>query len=237
MKLFKHVILGILLIAAIVFAANEASKYFLTDKSTKVDYASTNIPEYKESEINRLKRELDDQRIKSLKLQARLDSCRYFVDDFKELKIETYTYTPPKKVKKKSKALEDCTNELMSVKTQLGECIGAKAQMEVEKDLQINKLKRQLDTCGYFVQEMDKALVRQGDEITKLTNQKDSLTNVLQIPISLSKEFPCLKAKKGTVVTVNVIPSTGTKDAIISNFNLPKDKYKAAKKSCKQTTR
>lgn len=231
MKLFKHVILGILLIAAIVFAANEASKYFLTDKSTKVDYASTNIPEYKESEINRLKRELDDQRVKSLKLQAALDACKHSI--YSEVKTKQVVFVP-KKAKKSNKALDDCNRDYMKLKTEMEELIGAKSMMEVEKDLEINKLKRQMDTCAYFVQEMDKALVRQGDEITKLTNQKDSLTNVLQTPIGVTKEFPCLKAKKGTVVMASVIPATGEKDFTVSNFNLPKDKYKAAKKSCKK---
>lgn len=190
--------------------------------------------EYKESEVNRLKRELDDQRLKTLRVQAALDACKHSI--YSEVETKQVVFVP-KKAKKKSKALDDCQQEIVKAKAMLGQCIGDKATMEVEKDLQINKLKRQLDTCAYFVQEMDKALVRQGDEITKLTNQKDSLTNVLQTPISVTKEFPCLKAKKGTVVMASVIPATGEKDFTVSNFNLPKDKYKAAKKSCKQTTR
>ena len=201
------------------------------------EYASTNVPEYKESEVNKLKRELDDQRLKSLRLQAKLDSCRYFVDDFKEIKIESYTYTPPKKAKKKSKALEDCTNELVALKAQLGECVVAKAQMEVEKDLQINLLKRQMDTCAYFVQEMDKALLKISNDVTKLTNEKDSLTNILQTPIAINKDFPCLKAKRGVSVVASVIPNTGKQDFIVNAFTLEKKVYKASKKSCKRTTR
>ena len=189
--------------------------------------------EYKESEVNRLKRELDDQRLKSLRLQAALDSCKYNITAVSEVTTPKVTYKP----KKKSKALEDCTNELVTVKAQLGECIGVKAQMEVEKDLKINKLKRQLDTCGYFVQEMDKALLKMSNDVTKLTNEKDSLINVLQTPIAINKDFPCLKAKKGISVVASVIPNTGKQDFIVNAFTLEKKVYKASKKSCKQTTR
>ena len=197
------------------------------------EYASTNIPAYKDTKrVAELKDEVETLRVKALRLQAALDSCVY---DIKEEVAVT-----PKvvyKAKKNTKALDDCNKELMETKAKLGEYIGAKAQMEVEKDLQINLLKRQMDTCAYFVQEMDKALLKMSNDVTQLTNEKDSLTNVLQIPISVTKEFPCLKAKKGTVVMASVIPATGEKDFTISNFNLPKDKYKAAKKSCRRTTR
>lgn len=197
------------------------------------EYASTNIPEYKDTKrVAELKDEVETLRVKTLRLQAALDTCVY---DIKE----DVAVTPKViyKAKKNTKALDDCNKELMETKAKLGEYIGAKAQMEVEKDLQINKLKRQMDTCAYFVQEMDKALLKMSNDVTKLTNEKDSLTNVLQTPIGITKEFPCLKAKKGTVVMASVIPATGEKDFTISNFNLPKDKYKAAKKSCRQTTR
>lgn len=231
MKLFTDIIKGLVigsLFVALVYTCTRSDSYQKFAYPEK--YASTNIPEYKESEVNKLKRELDDQRLKSLKLQAALDSCKYNLTAIPEATISKVTYKP----KKKSKALEDCTNELVSVKAKLGSCIDAKAQMEVEKDLQINKLNRQMDTCAYFVQEMDKALLKMSNDVTKLTNEKDSLSNVLQTPISVTKEFPCLKAKKGTVVMTTVIPETGEKDFTISNFNLPKDKYKAAKKSCKK---
>lgn len=187
--------------------------------------------EYKDTKrVAELKDEVETLRVKALRLQAALDSCKhsiYTVSDVPKIIYKT----------KKNKALQDCEKEVIELRGHLGEYVGAKAQMEVEKDLQINKLKRQMDTCAYFVQEMDKALLKMSNDVTKLTNEKDSLTNVLQTPIGITKEFPCLKAKKGTVVMASVIPATGEKDFTISNFNLPKDKYKAAKKSCRRTTR
>lgn len=219
-----------IVIGLVMWVAYLAKTYRITKyKQEAIKEYKATLPQYKESEVNKLKRELDDQRLKSLKLQAALDSCKYNITAVQEVTTSKVVFK-----RKAGKALSVCNEELMSTKAQLGQCISAKAQMEVEKDLQINKLNRQMDTCAYYIQEMDKALLKMSNDVTKLTNEKDSLTNVLQIPISLSKEFPCLKAKKGTVVTVNVIPSTGAKDAIISNFNLPKDKYKAAKKSCKK---
>lgn len=186
--------------------------------------------EYKDTKrVAELKDEVETLRVKALRLQAALDSCVYGIKE--EVAVAP---KPVYKAKKSTKALDDCNKGLMETKAKLGEYIEAKAQMEVEKDLHINFLKRQMDTCAYFVQEMDKALLKMSNDVTKLTNEKDSLYNVLQTPISVTKEFPCLKAKKGTVVMTTVIPETGEKDFTISNFNLPKDKYKAAKKSCKK---
>ncbi len=225
MKTLQYAVfsIAILLIAGFIYT------YSTNNKSEQQTFASTNIPEYKDSKrVVELKDEIETLRVKALRLQAALDSCVY---DIKEEVV----VTPKVGYKaKKSKALDDCQEELRTVKAKLGECIGAKAQIEVEKDLQINKLHRQMDTCAYFVQEMDKALLKMSNDVTKLTNEKDSLANVLQTPISVTKEFPCLKAKKGTVVMASVIPATGEKDFTISNFNLPKDKYKAVKKSCKK---
>jgi len=188
--------------------------------------------EYKDTKrVAELKDKVETLRVKALKLQASLDSCKYNITS-EEVVVPKVIYKT-----KKNKALQDCEKEVIELRGHLGEYVGAKAKMEVEKDLQINKLKRQMDTCAYFVQEMDKALLKMSNDVTKLTNEKDSLTNVLQTPIGITKEFPCLKAKKGTVVMASVIPATGEKDFTISNFNLPKDKYKAAKKSCRRTTR
>ena len=201
----------------------EFDKY-ATKYSQKLEYKDT-------KRVAELKDEVEALRVKGLMLQASLDSCKYNITS-EEVVVPKVIYKT-----KKSKALQNCEKEVIELRGHLGEYVGAKAKMEVEKDLQINLLKRQMDTCAYFVQEMDKALLKMSNDVTKLTNEKDSLANVLQMPISIAKEFPCLKANKGTVVTVNIIPSTGTKDAIISNFNLPKDKYKAAKKSCRRITR
>ena len=220
-----------ILILAIAFLTWKQFVQPVKEANAKEKYAQKF--EYKDTkQVADLKDEVETLRVKALRLQAALDSCVYDIKEEVALSPKVVY-----KAKKNTKALDDCNKELMETKAKLGEYIGAKAQMEVEKDLQINLLKRQLDTCGYFVQEMDKALLKMSNDVTKLTNEKDSLANVLQMPISIAKEFPCLKANKGTVVTVNIIPSTGTKDAIISNFNLPKDKYKAAKKSCRRTTR
>lgn len=216
----------------VLFFAVIAYKLHTTQPKAKTTYAQKF--EYKDTKrIAELKNEVETLRVKALRLQAALDSCKYNVSAFK-------TMTPSVRIvtsKKTSKALDDCTKELMGTKAKLGEYIGAKAQMEVEKDLEINKLKRQMDTCAYFVQEMDKALNNASKQVTDLTNERDSLKNVLGTAIGITKEFPCLKTKRGTVVMASVIPATGEKDFTISNFNLPKDKYKAAKKSCKQTTR
>lgn len=220
-----------ILILAIAFLTWKQFVQPVKEANAKEKYAQKF--EYKDTkQVADLKDEVETLRVKALRLQAALDSCVYDIKEEVALSPKVVY-----KAKKNTKALDDCNKELMETKAKLGEYIGAKAQMEVEKDLQINLLKRQLDTCGYFVQEMDKALLKMSNDVTKLTNEKDSLANVLQMPISIAKEFPCLKANKGTVVTVNIIPSTGTKDAIISNFNLPKDKYKAAKKSCRRITR
>lgn len=217
------------LILAIAFLTWKQFVQPVKETNAKEKYAQSF--EYKDTKrVGELKDEVETLRVKALKLQAALDSCKYNITVVPEIITSKVTYKP----KKKSRALEDCTNELIAVKAQLGEYIGAKAQMEVEKDLQINLLKRQMDTCTYFVQEMDKALLKMSNDVTELTNEKDSLTNVLQTPISVTKEFPCLKTKRGTVVMASVIPATGEKDFTISNFNLPKDKYKAAKKSCKK---
>ena len=217
-----------ILILAIAFLTWKQFVQPVKEANAKEKYAQKF--EYKDTkQVADLKDEVETLRVKALRLQAALDSCVYDIKEEVALSPKVVY-----KAKKNTKALDDCNKELMETKAKLGEYIGAKAQMEVEKDLQISLLKRQMDTCAYFVQEMDKALLKMSNDVTKLTNEKDSLANVLQMPISIAKEFPCLKANKGTVVTVNIIPSTGTKDAIISNFNLPKDKYKAAKKSCKK---
>lgn len=192
------------------------------------EYASTNIPEYKESEINKLKRELDDQRLKSLRLQAALDSCKFNVRAFETM---TPSVRVVYKTKKASKALDDCNRDYMKLKAEMGELIGAKSMMEVEKDLEINKLKRQMDTCAYFVQEMDKALMRQGDEITKLTNQKDSLTSVLETPIEYVSERPCFKTKRGAKIQAHAFPHKQT--IIVNMAPFEKKEFKEAKKSCK----
>lgn len=187
--------------------------------------------EYKDTKrVAELKDEVETLRVKALRLQAALDSCKYNITTVPEVTASKVTYKP-----KKSKALEDCTNELIAVKAELGSCIGTKAQMEVEKDLEINRLKRQMDTCAYFVQEMDKALLKMSNDVTKLTNEKDSLTNVLNTPIRTSKELPCLKVKKGAVLEGLIVPSNN--HISMSVLPLEKAKYKAAKKSCKQTTR
>jgi len=228
MKLYQ-IIIGLLIVAVLGLLFN---KYVAPKIPTENSYAQKF--EYKENKrVKDLIYESETLRLKSLMLQAALDSCKYNITAFK-------TMTPAVRVvykAKKSKALQDCEEEVIELRGHLGEYVGAKAQMEVEKDLQINLLKRQMDTCAYFVQEMDKALLKMSNDVTKLTNEKDSLANVLQTPIGITKEFPCLKAKKGTVVMASVIPATGEKDFTISNFNLPKDKYKAAKKSCRRTTR
>jgi hypothetical protein len=119
----------------------------------------------------------------------------------------------------------------MAVKAQLGECIGAKAQMEVEKDLEINKLKRQMDTCAYFVQEMDKALNNASKQVTDLTNERDSLKNVLATPLTKQFDFPCIKTRKGLKVTAFLNTERGLS---VTTRNLEKEEYKAAKKSCKK---
>lgn len=219
------------LILAIAFLTWKQFVQPVKETNAKEKYAQSF--EYKDTKrVADLKDEVETLRVKALRLQAALDSCKY---DIKE-----EVAVAPKviyKTNKSSKALDACTKELMDTKAKLGEYIGAKAQMEVEKDLEINKLRLQMDTCAYFVQEMDKALLKMSNDVTTLTNERDSLKNVLGTPIAIAKEFPCLKAKKGTVVMASVIPATGEKDFTISNFNLPKDKYKAAKKSCKRTTR
>lgn len=225
MKLYQ-IIIGLLIVAVLGLLFN---KYVAPKIPTENSYAQKF--EYKENKrVKDLIYESETLRVKSLMLQAALDSCKhsiYTVSDVPRIIYRT----------EKTKALQDCEKEVIELRGHLGEYVGAKAQMEVEKDLQINKLKRQMDTCAYFVQEMDKALLKMSNDVTKLTNEKDSLANVLQTPIGITKEFPCLKAKKGTVVMASVIPATGEKDFTISNFNLPKDKYKAAKKSCRRTTR
>lgn len=215
------------LILAIAFLTWKQFVQPVKEANAKEKYAQSF--EYKDTKrVAELKDEVETLRVKALRLQAALDSCKYDIRE--DVVAPKVIY----KNKKTSKALQSCEEELRAVKIQLGECIGVKAQMEVEKDLEINKLKRQMDTCAYFVQEMDKALNNASKQVTDLTNERDSLKNVLETPITFTKEFPCLKAKKGTVVMAAVIPATGQKDFTISNLNLPKDKYKAAKKSCKR---
>jgi len=226
----KNILITVLILA-IAFLTWKQFVQPVKETNAKEKYAQSF--EYKDTKrVAELKNEAETLRVKALRLQAALDTCRY--------NIKEEVVVAPKvvyKTNKSSKALDDCTKELIDTKAKLGEYIGAKAQMEVEKDLEINKLTRQMDTCTYFVQEMDKALLKMSNDVTTLTNERDSLKNVLGTPIAIAKEFPCLKAKKGTVVMASVIPATGEKDFTISNFNLPKDKYKAAKKSCKRTTR
>ena len=217
-----------ILILAIAFLTWKQFVQPVKEANAKEKYAQKF--EYKDTkQVADLKDEVETLRVKALRLQAALDSCVYDIKEEVALSPKVVY-----KAKKNTKALDDCNKELMETKAKLGEYIGAKAQMEVEKDLQISLLKRQMDTCAYFVQEMDKALLKMSNDVTALTNERDSLANVLQTPIGVTKEFPCLKAKKGTVVMASVIPATGEKDFTISNFNLPKDKYKAAKKSCKK---
>lgn len=219
------------LILAIAFLTWKQFVQPVKETNAKEKYAQSF--EYKDTKrVGELKDEVETLRVKALRLQAALDSCKYDIKE--EVAVSSKVVY---KTNKSSKALDDCTKELMDTKAKLGEYIGAKAQMEVEKDLEINKLKRQMDTCVYFVQEMDKALNNASKQVTDLTNERDSLKNVLGTAIGITKEFPCLKTKRGTVVMASVIPATGEKDFTISNFNLPKDKYKAAKKSCKRITR
>ncbi len=219
-------ILTIILIFTLLAVSYFAHRYY-TDKSTKApEQKYAQKFEYKESEVNKLKREIDEVNLAKMKLQAALDSCKYFIQPCPEVTVKPKVKS---KVQVKTYKTEyDSTLQLLNNKR--AEC----AKSEIDLTDQINFRKRQLDTCSYFIGEMDKALTKMTEDIAKLTNEKDSLKSTLETPISITKEFPCVKAKKGTVVSATVIPATGTKDFTVANFNLPKDRYKAAKKSCKK---
>lgn len=217
------------LILAIAFLTWKQFVQPVKETNAKEKYAQSF--EYKDTKrVGELKDEVETLRVKALRLQAALDSCKYDIKE--EVAVSSKVVY---KTNKSSKALDDCTKELMDTKAKLGEYIGAKAQMEVEKDLEINKLKRQMDTCVYFVQEMDKALLKMSNDVTTLTNERDSLKNILETPIRTSKELPCLKVKKGAVLEGLIVPSN--KHISMGVLPLDKDKYKAAKKSCKRITR
>ncbi len=217
-----------ILILAIAFLTWKQFVQPVKEANAKEKYAQKF--EYKDTkQVADLKDEVETLRVKALRLQAALDSCVYDIKEEVALSPKVVY-----KAKKNTKALDDCNKELMETKAKLGEYIGAKAQMEVEKDLQISLLKRQMDTCAYFVQEMDKALLKMSNDVTTLTNERDSLANVLQTPISVIKEFPCLKTKRGTIVIADVIPATGKKDFTISNVAMNKALHKSTKKSCKK---
>lgn len=219
-------LLGLLGTLAVVLAIFYSVGYLQNNKTKQSSFSQKF--EYKDTKrVAELKDEVETLRVKALKLQAALDSCKYNIVTVPEVTTPKVTYKP----KKKSKALEDCTNELVAVKAQLGECIGVKAQMEVEKDLEINKLKRQMDTCAYFVQEMDKALLKMSDDVTKLTNEKDSLTNVLETPIEYVSERPCFKTKRGAKIQAHAFPHKQT--IIVNMVPFEKKEFKEAKKSCK----
>lgn len=223
-------LLGLLGTLAVILAIFYSVGY-LQNKNTKQNSFSQKF-EYKDTKrVAELKDEVETLRVKALRLQAALDSCKYNITAVPEVTTSKVTYKP----KKKSKALEDCTNELVAVKAQLGECIGVKAQIEVEKDLEINKLKRQMDTCAYFVQEMDKALLRMSNDVTKLTNEKDSLQVVLETPIEYVSERPCFKTKRGAKIQAHAFPHEQT--IIVNMVPFEKKEFKDAKKSCKRTTR
>ena len=223
----------------ILFFIGLGYKLYTTDKAEnnqKPKYAQKF--EYNESEVNKLKRELDDQRLKSLKLQAKLDSCRYFIDDFKPVEIKNYTYpvtpikteytyTPPKKSKPKVsyKAKYDSTLAVLNQKRL--DC----ADLEINLNEQLVKKNRQLDTAVAVLNLYDKALVEASNKEVQLVNERDSLKTVTQTPISFDKSFPCLKAKRGVKVVGSVTPGLPT--ILIAN-KLDKTEYKAAKKSCKK---
>jgi hypothetical protein len=226
MKLYQ-IIISLLAVAVFGLLFN---KYVAPKIPIKNSYAQKF--EYKDTKrIAGLKNEVETLRVKALRLQAALDSCVY---DIKE----EVTVAPKViyKAKKTTKALDDCSKELMEIKAKLGEYIGAKAQMEVEKDLQINLLKRQMDTCAYFVQEMDKALLKMSNDVTTLTNERDSLSQKLLEPVSVATSFPCLKTKRGIVVTAKhqIIPGDERPAIHISLVENSKQDHKATKKSCKK---
>lgn len=230
MNNFTRIIITLTSMLAIIFTLSSLVKSCETRKNTiKNDdnYASTfNGTSYQTTALDAALKELELFKIKALKLQAKLDTCEFGIKAEKPIS-NPITYT-----KKKSKKLTDCEKEVMDLRAQIGDYIGKKAEMEVTKDLEINRLNRQLDTCSYYVREMDKALINMSNDISKLTNQKDSLTTVLNTPIRTTKELPCLKVKKGAVLEGLIVPSNN--HISMSVLPLEKAKYKAAKKLCKK---
>lgn len=229
MNNFTRFIITLASLLAIIFTLSSLIKGCETRKSTiknEDKYASTfNGTSYQETALAKALHDVDSFRTKALRLQARLDTCEFGI------KVKPVT-NPVTYTKKKSKKLSDCEKEVMDLRAQIGDYIGKKAEMEVTKDLEINLLNRKLDTCSYYVREIDKALIYMSNDISKLTNQKDSLTVVLNTPIRTIKELPCLKVKKGAVLEGLIVPSNN--HIAMGVLPLEKAKYKAAKKICKK---
>ena len=227
MKGFSRALVLFLVAIVLCIAVFKCSKEKLYKKEFN-EYATKYEASY--GREDELKEDLDGANLKIIRLQKSLDSCEF------NLKDEIDVYTSPKvlvsntpKKSKSAKKFEDLFNQ---ARLQRDSLLEAKAKMEVEKDLAINKLNRQMDTCAYYVREMDKAMGIMSNDITNLTNKKDSLQNVLDSPITQLEEFPCIKTRRGVQTTATVVPSHGK--MIISTVKLDKKGYKALKKQCKK---
>ena len=219
MKALQYILaaIAILLIAGFIYT------YSTPAKPKSQTFASTNKIQYTESEVNKLKRELDDQRLKSLRLQAALDSCKYPVTPIKT----EYTYTPPKKSKPKVSYKTKYDSTLAVLNQKRLDC----ADLEINLNEQLVKKNRQLDTAVAVLNLYDKALVEASNKEVQLVNERDSLKTVTETSINFEKSFPCLKAKKGVRVAGSARPGMTT---VLTAGVLDKAEYKAAKKTCKK---
>lgn len=214
--------IAILLIAGFIYT------YSTPAKPKSQTFASTNKIQYTESEVNKLKRELDEQRIKALRLQASLDSCRYPVTPVKT----EYTYTTPKKSKPKVSYKTKYDSTLAVLNQKRLDC----ADLEINLNEQLVKKNRQLDTAAAILNLYDKALVDASNKEVQLINQKDSLIAKLHEPITVAEYFPCVKAKFGLTASAKYHLKDGDGRPPINIDVKPytRKEYKVDKKSCKK---
>ena len=221
-------VLTIILILVLMAGAYFARTYSINQTKTKAVQEYAQKFEYNESEVNKLKRELDEQRLKSLKLQAALDSCQYPVTP---AKIQ-YTYGVKVKTKPKVsyKAKNDSTLAILNQKRL--DC----SDLEINLNEQLVKKNRQLDTAVAVLNLYDKALVEAQNKEVQLINQKDSLIAKLHEPITVAQYFPCVKAKFGLSASAEYRLKDGDGRPPINIDIKPytKKEYKVSKKTCKK---
>lgn len=200
-------------------------------KKIKASFA-TQAPE----DINPTKdcKDLLDQlevfKVKNLKLQAELDSCKFTIPKFEAPSV---TYTPKKKVYKKKTAKVNYQSKYDSVVSIVNDNRIKCADMEIKLTDDINYKKKQIDTLVYVVNAYDKQLNSAIDEFTKTSNKADSLQKVLTTPIAKEEALPCIKAKRGVMVDIYVDSTRIPKVKVVP---YSKQEYKKLKGQCKKVT-